>query len=106
MPEIPQYTKSGSFLPFFPTLILLEPKLRNLRFSRPWNASMGIESKKLNDRSSSTRLVSSGRENNRFGGMLIARGTADFHTITNERPDTFHKRINLECHIVWLALYC
>ena len=59
MPEIPAHQKwLGSTVPF-PTLILLEPKLRNLRFSRLLNASMGIESKKLNDRSSSTRLVSS-----------------------------------------------
>ena len=41
------------------TLILLDPRLRNLRLPRPLNASMGIESKKLKERSSSTRLANS-----------------------------------------------
>ena len=63
MPEIPEYQKRRRTLGASPpTLILLDPRLRNLRLPRPLNASMGIESKKLNERSSSTRLVSSERK--------------------------------------------
>ena len=39
------------------TLILLEPRLRNLRFSKVDRAAMGMDSRKLLARSNSTRLL-------------------------------------------------
>ena len=39
------------------TLILLEPRLRNLRFSKVDRAAMGMDSRKLLAKSNSTRLL-------------------------------------------------
>ena len=44
------------------TLILLEPRLRNLRFSKVDRAAMGMDSRKLLARSNSTRLLSPANE--------------------------------------------
>ncbi len=54
------------------TLILLDPRFRNLRLSSLDSASTGTESKKLEERSSSTRLFSSGRKKERWGEFVIA----------------------------------